>query len=142
MVKEIVTNDFAAVEEVFFYRYRCRRRTKKYEKRILWNVSWKDGSVPRCSCNANVYSGLPCLHIISVAKKLGREIPLDCQSPRFPKVEEATNEEPYDELSSVQDQSEEEFVHDAQMMTKASIWIWHLTVNRKTKTMMVMMILL
>ena len=49
---------------------------------MTWKVDWsKDKTV--CSCNAPVYSGIPCVHIVLFAMDEHKKIPLECFNPRF-----------------------------------------------------------
>lgn len=53
-----------------------------YQKIVSWPVVWAEG-VPLCNCNALIYKGIPCKHIIKSALDLNLKIPLKCFNPRF-----------------------------------------------------------
>jgi len=42
---------------------RGRFQLRLFSKCLRWTVDWS-GAVPRCSCNAPVYCGIPCAHIV------------------------------------------------------------------------------
>ena len=52
------------------------------KKKTFWKVSWSTTTIT-CTCNALVYGGVPCLHVLAVAQEKSRKIPLFCFHPRF-----------------------------------------------------------
>jgi len=53
----------------------------KEEAKNMWKVKW--GVRPYCSCNALVYNGMPCVHVVTAALANHVKISMPCFNKRF-----------------------------------------------------------
>jgi len=53
---------------------------KRVEREVTWDTELH---TVRCSCNALVFKGMQCIHIVRVAMDRGLRIPVSCYNTRF-----------------------------------------------------------
>ena len=76
---------------------RLRGRWRGFDNTAYWEVKHsKDGFGFECSCNAPIYSGMPCPHIFLYAEKMHKKIPVSSFNSRFyiPDDTESNDDQP------------------------------------------------
>lgn len=73
-------NMFSVIEERTIPISNIWNITRSAFATVEWN---EEKDKVRCSCNKLVYRGMPCMHILCVAKDRSKKIPLNCFNERF-----------------------------------------------------------
>ena len=60
----------------------CAKNDWIFQKLVHWTVYWNLTTIT-CSCNGLTYGGVPCLHLLVIAWKKSKKIPLFCFNQRF-----------------------------------------------------------
>ena len=106
-----IVQDGADVQETITHKAMSKKRKGKMialKKIISWHVNWNQDK-PTCSCNALVYSGMPCGHLAVYANQLHKRLPLSCFNPRFFVQPIEEDEEEHEEEGNDDDDNFEEF---------------------------------